>query len=192
MLAPVARTDRMTSATLQKTKDNENARAFIKSLGPEIMPSPQIDGKISSGFFKVTGLANFGVGLISDDDPNAISQKAMETYLGHFPAGTSFRCVDHFRQMTLAKQFQRYDYGLEENVIKYEQETPPAFDLSAIKKAPIALFCGSLDQLASPEDYKWLRDQLINTDSLVYFKEFKLGHMGLLMPPNNNHFFEIL
>ena len=69
----------------------------------------------------------------------------METYLGHFPAGTSFRCVDHFRQMTLAKKFQKYDFGLEENVIKYEQETPPEFDLGNIKKAPIALFCGSDD-----------------------------------------------
>ncbi len=69
----------------------------------------------------------------------------METYLGHFPAGTSFRCVDHFRQMTIAKQFQKYDYGLEENVIKYEQETPPAFVLENIKKAPIAMFCGSDD-----------------------------------------------
>jgi len=83
--------------------------------------------------------------LISDNDPKAISQKAMETYLGHFPAGTSFRCVEHFRQMTLSKQFQKYDFGLEENVIKYGQETPPVYDLGNIKNAPIALLCGSLD-----------------------------------------------
>jgi len=69
----------------------------------------------------------------------------METYLGHFPAGTSFRCVDHFRQMTLSKKFQKFDFGLEENVIKYEQETPPEYDFGNIKKASIALFCGSLD-----------------------------------------------
>jgi len=43
MLAPVARVDRMTSATLQKMKENENARAFVKSMGPEVMPSPQIE-----------------------------------------------------------------------------------------------------------------------------------------------------
>jgi len=40
MLAPVARVDRMTSATLQKLKQNEHAVAFVKSLGPEVMPSP--------------------------------------------------------------------------------------------------------------------------------------------------------
>lgn len=73
MLAPVARVDRMTSATLQKLKDNENARAFVEKLGPEVMPSPNVEGKISSGFFKATGLASFGVSIISDDNPNLIS-----------------------------------------------------------------------------------------------------------------------
>ena len=49
---------------------------------------------------------------------------------------------------------------------------------------PIALFCGSTDKLASPEDYKWLKTQL---NSLVYYKEYTIGHMGFLMPPNPIH-----
>ena len=40
MIAPVTRVDHMTSATLNKLKDNENAISFVKNLGPEIMRSP--------------------------------------------------------------------------------------------------------------------------------------------------------
>ena len=145
MLAPVARVDRLTSNTLQKLKDNQNAVAFVESLGPEIMSSPQIDGKISSGFMKVTGVGNFGVSLISDEDPSLLSQEGFTTFMGHYPAGSSFRCVSHFRQMMLAGAFQKFDYGLERNLREYDQEAPPKFDLAAIKKVPIALFCGKRD-----------------------------------------------
>ena len=46
--------------------------------------------------------------------------------------------------------------------------------------------------LASPEDYKWLRDMLIASESLVFYKEYNLGHMGLLFPPNKRSFFDML
>jgi hypothetical protein len=73
MLAPVARVDRLTSTSLQTMKDNENAVAFALKIGPELLPNPNVDGKISSGFFKVTGAGKFGVGLISDEDSDAVS-----------------------------------------------------------------------------------------------------------------------
>lgn len=70
MLAPVARVDRLSSPTIQKIKNNETLRDFIENtIGPEIMPTPQVDGKISAGLVKITGLANFSVGLFSDEDP---------------------------------------------------------------------------------------------------------------------------
>ena len=59
---------------------------------------------------------------------------------------------------------------------------------------PIALICGNLDQLASKEDFKMLRDELISQGSCLFYNEYQLGHIGLLMPPVNikGHFFEIL
>jgi hypothetical protein len=105
MLAPVARLDRLTSTTLQNMKENENVSAFAERIGPELLPNPQVDGKISSGFMKATGALKFGVGLISDEDSNAISQQGLETYVGHFPAGTSFRCLNHFRQLMVSGKF---------------------------------------------------------------------------------------
>jgi len=75
---------------------------------------------------------------------------------------------------------------------RYGSKEPPIYDLSKIDKVPIALFCGSTDRLASPEDYKWLKGQLLKT--LCYFKEYSLGHMGFLMPPNplHSHFLDML
>lgn len=55
---------------------------------------------------------------------------------------------------------------------------------------PIALLCGVKDQLSSPPDYKWLRDQLSHT--LCYYKEYDFGHLGFLMPPDKRIFFDIL
>lgn len=79
--------------------------------------------------------------MISDTDSKNISQTGFETYCGHYPAGTSFRCIEHFRQMIKAKKYQKYDFG-EENVIKYNSFEPPEFNLTNIVDMPIALFCG--------------------------------------------------
>lgn len=71
-------------------------------MGPEMLPNPQIDGKFSSGFFKITGLGNLSIGLLSDEDPtHNLSEGSLPTFLGHFPAGTSFRAINHFRQLTI-------------------------------------------------------------------------------------------
>ena len=70
-------------------------------MGPEMLPNPQIDGKISSGFLEVTGLHSFSIGLLSDEDPaKNLSEGTLPTFLGHFPAGTSFMSINHFRQLT--------------------------------------------------------------------------------------------
>lgn len=92
----------------------------------------------------------------------------------------------------LARRFQAYDHGLDKNLRAYESETPPEYDLSAIKGMPCALFCGKKDQLSSPEDYKWIRDQLAEQMSCVFFKEYDMGHLAFLMPPDNRFFFEML
>lgn len=57
---------------------------------------------------------------------------------------------------------------------------------------PIALFCGTKDKLSSEIDYKWLRDRLIEQHSCIYFKEFELGHLAMLMPADKRHLLEML
>jgi len=61
---------------------------------------------------KVSGIPKLGIGLFADDDPTMVSEKGIETFLGHFPAGTSYRCVNHFRQLMLSGDFRKYDFGI--------------------------------------------------------------------------------
>ena len=97
MLAPVARVDRCSAKVLKDQAENENLIKFMMSIGPEMFPKPNVDGSVTSAFMKVSGGANMGMGLVCDDEPNKISQKGLETYMGHLPAGTSYRCIDHYR-----------------------------------------------------------------------------------------------
>lgn len=196
MLAPVTRVDRLTSSAIQRLKENESLLALMER-NPELFSSAQTEGMFSSGFFKITGIHNVAIACFSDEDTSLISPTGLETFMGHYPAGTSFRSINHFKQILNQKKFQKYDFGKEENLKKYNQEEPPEYDLTKVKGVPIALFCGLKDQLASPLDYHWLMEHLLENNTtddqtLIYFKEFNLGHMGFLVPPNRQHFYEML
>ena len=49
--------------------------------------------------------------------------------LAHFPAGVGYKCLVHYGQMFRDKKFQRYDFGEQENQVRYGQSTPPEYDL---------------------------------------------------------------
>ena len=40
--------------------------------------------------------------------------------------------------------------------------------------------------MASPQDYHWLKETLINSGNIVDFEEYDLGHLGLLFPADVN------
>ena len=47
---------------------------------------------------------------------------------------------------------------------------------------PTVLLCGKTDLLSSPANYLWVRDRLQRANSQVFFYEYDLGHLGLIMP----------
>ena len=61
MLAPVARVDRANNIYIEKVKSNEEVFKLLEKIGPELFPDPQINGYISSGIMKVTGMGEFGI-----------------------------------------------------------------------------------------------------------------------------------
>jgi pimeloyl-ACP methyl ester carboxylesterase len=105
MLAPVARVDRATNSTMRSVADNKTAIKVLKKMGPCVMPDQQVGGKFMSGLMRLTGAATKGAAMMSDEDPTLCSQEGFKNYLGHFPAGTSFQCMDHYRQLYLARRF---------------------------------------------------------------------------------------
>jgi hypothetical protein len=63
----------------------------------------------------IPALCNFGLYLISDEDPSLNDPDRAPVYLGHFPSGTSLRSLQHYGQILTSKKFQRMDYGSKGN-----------------------------------------------------------------------------
>lgn len=76
----------------------------------------------------------------------------------HSPAGAGWRNLIHYAQIIKSQSFQRFDYGEAENLKKYNQTTPPQYDLSKIA-VPFAIGHGDLDTLADLKSVDWLLDQ---------------------------------
>lgn len=144
MLAPVARIDHLISSTCQSALTNKTLYEFLKKY-PEHGGSASTQGMISAGFVKMTGVHNVAMACLCDTDTSLLSQSGVDTWLGHFPGGTSFKSLDHFHQIYNKKSFTKYDYGAEANLKKYGQEVAPDYDLSKCLGVPIALFCGLKD-----------------------------------------------
>lgn len=61
--------------------------------------------------------------------------------------------------------FGKYDYGTEENLVKYNSSHPPAFNLSHVK-APLYIFYGNGDKLIAEEDVLSLSEVLPSTEAI--------------------------
>ena len=57
---------------------------------------------------------------------------------------------------------------------------------------PIGLFFGQGDLFVSPGDYVWLKDQLRKKNNCAFFKEYDLGHIGLVIPKEKSIFMDML
>lgn len=57
--------------------------------------------------------------MLADDDTSNISAYGRETYLGHYPSGSSLRNLKHFRQIIKSGRFEKYDFGAAENQKRY-------------------------------------------------------------------------
>ena len=107
------------------------------------------------------------VSLIADSDTSPLNHARVSVFMGHYPSGSSFKGFEHFGQMMLEGKFQRYDYGKELNQEKYGSIHPPEINLSNIKGMKIAQFVGTVDNLATVEDNRWLHQQL-GANSVFY------------------------
>lgn len=104
--------------------------------------------------------------MIIEDHADFCTKEALDNYTGHFPAGGSFKQVDHYRQIMLTKEFKMYDYNFQhsetryrdENMQRYGTSTPPFYPTENIQALPIVLVCGKGDKLCQPGDYLLLKE----------------------------------
>ncbi|NXD13452.1 LICH hydrolase, partial [Nothocercus nigrocapillus] len=100
-----------------------------------------------------------------------------DVYVAHSPAGTSVQNLFHWHQLIHANRFQAYDYGTKENMKKYNQSTPPAYEIEKIS-TPIALWSGGRDKFADPKDMARLLPRI---KKLIYYDNFPdWGHLDFI------------
>eukprot|EP00347_Sterkiella_histriomuscorum_P012882 403366856 len=192
-LAPVVRLDSCSSGLILKMKDNQHIEnLLIKNEIFEITPAKK-NNKAAAFFHKIfPEISNFGLKMLSDDDPREVNQNCLEGYLSHYPAGTSLKTIRHFKQVMNKKSFEHFDYGQEENIRRYGQEQPPQIPLENIKDFPIALLAGQEDKLANINDVRWLKEKLESQNSVVFYEEYKFGHLSFLIPNSLKHFQDVV
>jgi len=53
----------------------------------------------------IPALCKFGTFLIADEDTSLDNTDRLSVYLGHFPSGTSLRCLEHYAQILQSDRF---------------------------------------------------------------------------------------
>jgi pimeloyl-ACP methyl ester carboxylesterase len=86
------------------------------------------------------------------------------------PSPTSVYNLFHWAQASRTGRFEAYDYGRHENIVVYDQETPPEFNIADIN-IPIALLYGDRDYLSTTDDVQFLLTGLPN----VVYQEKVIG-----------------
>ncbi|NXK02205.1 LICH hydrolase, partial [Herpetotheres cachinnans] len=106
-----------------------------------------------------------------------LNTSRIDTYVGHSPAGTSVQNIIHWLQLVHTDRFQAYDYGSKENMKRYNQSTPPAYEIEKIS-IPIAVWSGGDDKFADPKDVAKLLPRITN---LIYHDHFPAwGHLDFI------------
>jgi len=153
--------------------------------------------KISTGFMNfmekyASSLTNFFINLISDSNSKTNNdQNALAVYVKHSPCGCSLKCLIHFVHIIKAKKFIYYNYKKEANFALYHQIEPPEYDLNVIKDIPIMLIGGEMDKLGTPDDVRWLNDQLVKNGNVIYFKIVpNMGHLTFMVAKDFSWFDE--
>ena len=158
-LGPVTNMNNSKSELLSFIASNDDLILDVCNLFGiyDMFPANWLDStfmKVMCGY--VPFLCNLGISLICDEDTSLDDETRLEDYVGgHFPSGTSLKCLDHYGQIMTSGEFRRYDYG-NNNYEFYGQSDPPTIELSNIKgEIPIAMFVGKADELADTVDASW-------------------------------------
>jgi len=106
-------------------------------------------------------------------------------YTHHDPAGTSCKNIAHFAQLVRDNKYQMFDYGPTENTKRYNQKTPPLYDLSKVK-TKVALFSATNDYLADPTDFQRLKSELPKNSIVKELNIEEYSHIDFIWGLNAN------
>ncbi|NWZ75595.1 LICH hydrolase, partial [Poecile atricapillus] len=101
---------------------------------------------------------------------NSLNESRVDVYLARYPDSTSLKNMLHWRQLYQTGEFKCYDYG-SDNVLHYNQTTPPFYELENMK-TPLAAWYGGQDWISAPEDVNITLPRISNVAYKKYIPEF--------------------
>ncbi|KAJ8731658.1 hypothetical protein PYW07_004822 [Mythimna separata] len=137
-----------------------------------------------------------GLFLVTGSDPSEIEPAFFPVIIGHFPAGTSRKNLNHLVQISQHRKFSNYDYGLKQNMAKYKRPTPPEYDLNKVTMK-IALIVAKNDKISTIKDVEKLRKRLPNVVEYRVMKSDAFNHVDYVWGKSTHktlfpHIFRIL
>ncbi|XP_009075186.1 PREDICTED: putative lysosomal acid lipase/cholesteryl ester hydrolase [Acanthisitta chloris] len=101
---------------------------------------------------------------------SSLNVSRIDVYLSRYPDSTSLQNMLHWRQLYQTGEFKHYDYG-SENMLHYNQSTPPFYELENMK-APLAAWYGGKDWISAPEDVNLTLPRITNIAYRKYIPDF--------------------
>ncbi|XP_058118760.1 lipase 1-like [Anopheles ziemanni] len=121
------------------------------------------------------------VELLVGPNPGGTDQLAQYIISGHNPSGASTKQLLHFAQLNRAGRFQQFDYGhLNDNLIHYGSETPPAYNLS-LATVPVVIYYGLNDWMIHPRNVIRLKNELVNLVSINAVADLNFNHLDFIL-----------
>lgn len=160
--------------------ENPQYLETLKSYGiSELFPANIAQSSFSRICETFSSFCESLVDNVLEQDTDYLNMDRYDELLGHFPAGTSLKNIEHFVQIYKSKRFQKYDYGLELNRKIYLSDNPPLFDLTKASTFKIIHIVGEEDKTATPIDSNWMREQL--GTRVIYYGSYRMGHLGFML-----------
>lgn len=120
---------------------------------------------------------------ISGADPEEFDKDVFKIVNSYFPSSTSRKNLNHFGQIFRNRRFERYDYGVSGNRVKYNSSKPPRYDLKKVDMR-VALIVGLNDNISTVEDIELLRNQLPNMVNYTVGPRKTFNHMDHIWGKN--------
>ncbi|XP_073824120.1 lipase 3 [Musca autumnalis] len=105
--------------------------------------------------FLCSGILNFIGGWGTRHLNHTLLPHVCETH----PAGASTTQIIHYLQLYTSGDFKQFDHGIHLNLKKYNQETPPHYEVSNIKSC-VNLYYSNNDYMSAVEDVEYLASLL--------------------------------
>ena len=139
---------------------------------------------------KTSFICKWVLAISTEKFPESVDFEEMPRFLSINPSGASVKSFKHFIQLIFAKdpKFQKYDYGKEVNLEKYNSEEPPQYDISKIK-TKVALFYGEGDNLCTLENIAFINSA--KKDCYNYYMDL-WGHVDYTWAKDKTKFYERL